>query len=319
MDLLNLTKIAAMTETECRCAFEDYRWPNGVRCPRCDEMAAIAPMGGKRAGKGWYRCNTCNREGRLSQFTVKVGTVMEDSPIRFKVWLMAWCMEVSSKKGYSSHQMARNLGVTQKTAWFIGHRIRHAMEISPDAPMLGGPGKIVEVDETYVGGRRRGSKGGRPSANDPQKTPVVALVERNGRVRATPTARVTSKSLKGAIRENVDPRSRVMTDEFPSYRGLEKEFTTHEVVEHRSGEYVRGEAHTNTVEGFFGLLKRGVNGTFHHVSKGHLHRYCDEFAFRWSYRNVSDGARLVQAIAQADGKRLLYRQPSAAGVVAGLV
>lgn len=319
MNKLNLTEVAAMTEEECRLVFEGARWPMGVRCPRCGEGVAVVRIMGKSARPGLYRCNACNREKRNAQFTVKVGTVMEDSPIKYKVWLMAFVMHTSSKKGYSSHQLARNLGVTQKTAWFVGHRIRHAMEVSPDAPLLGGLGEIVEVDETYVGGRRRGSKGGRPSANDPQKTPVVALVERGGRVRAMPMARVTARSLKGAIRENVHPDTRIMTDDFPSYRGLEHEFAAHETVEHRAGEYARGEANTNSAEGFFGILKRGVNGTFHHVSKGHLHRYCDEFAFRWSYRSVSDGARLVQAIAQSEGKRLMYRQPSTASTLAGLV
>lgn len=292
-----------MTEAQCLEVFEEIRWPQGPRCPHCGEMARVARVVGKSARLGLMRCNPCRK-----QFTVKVGTVMEDSPIRFKVWLMAWALVTSSKKGYSSLQMARNLGVTQKTAWFVGHRIRHAIAHGFDAPMLGGEGKIVEVDETYVGGKRRGSKGGRPKVNDRQKTPVVALVERNGRVRAMPTARVTARSLKGAIRENVDTASRVHTDEFPSYRGLDAEFAAHETVNHRDEEYVRGDVTTNTVESYFALLKRGVHGTFHHLSKGHLHRYCDEFSFRWDYRKVSDGARLVQAITRAEGKRLTYRE-----------
>ncbi len=310
MERLNLTDISNLTEEECRLTFEGIRWPNGVVCPRCSEAVAVVRISGKSARPGLYRCNTCNREKRNAQFTVKVGTVMEDSPIRYKTWLMAFCMETSSKKGYSSHQMARNLGVTQKTAWFLGHRIRHAMETSPNAPLLGGPGGVVEVDETYIGGKPRTNYWKDIERPWTLKTPVVALVDRAGRVRSMPKDRVTAENLKAAIRENVDPDSRIMTDEHQGYVGVGKEFASHETVCHGRKEYVRGDVTTNTVEAYFALLKRGIHGTFHHLSKTHLHRYCNEFDFRWSHRKASDTSRLIEAIAQSEGKRLTWAQPS---------
>lgn len=300
---MKLVEIAALTETECREHFERVRWPSVIVCPHCLDPKGYR-LGGAAGAKGYMKCGAgdCRKK-----FTVKVGTVMEDSPISYKKWLLAFCLMAGSKKGFSAHQLHRSLGITYKSAWFMFHRIRFAMVESPDAPLLGGPGGVVEVDETYVGGKRPRSKGGRPSVNDQWKTPVVALVERNGRARVMPKARVTAANLKGAIREHVDTATRIMTDEFPSYRGLEKEFATHETVCHNKGEYARGDVYSNSVESYFALLKRGVHGTFHHVSKGHLHRYCNEFAWRWSFRKVDDFERMNITIANIEGKRLTYR------------
>jgi len=219
---------------------------------------------------------------------------------------MAFCLMTSSKKGVSALQLQRNLGLgSYKSAWHLAHRIRYAVsEGTLCAPLKGD----IEVDETYVGGKPRKGTGPHKTGRGTAKTPVVALVERNGRVRSKPIVRVNAKTLKGAIRENVHRDSRIMTDEWKAYTGIEEEFAGgHEVVNHGKGEYVRSDVYTNTVESYFALLKRGVMGVFHHVSKGHLHRYCDEFSFRWNLRKVDDGERAIAAIQGIAGKRLSYK------------
>jgi len=246
----------------------------------------------------------------MKQFTVTVDTVMHGSHIPLRQWLIAFHLMTSSKKGVSALQLKRNLGLgSYKTAWHLAHRIRYAMrEGGICAPLKG----TVEVDETYLGGKTRKGIKGRGSE---RKTPVVALVERNGRVRSKPVAKVNAKNLKGAIREYVHRDSRIITDEWRAYIGIGFEFRGgHEVVNHGSGEYSRGDVFTNTAESYFALLKRGVTGIFHHVSKEHLHRYCDEFSFRWNYRKIDDGQRTAQVIRDTAGKRLSYK-PSMAGVL----
>jgi transposase-like protein len=250
----------------------------------------------KPVRKGVYKCKDCRK-----QFTVTVGTIFEGSHIPLHKWLMAIHFLCASKKGMSSHQLHRLLGITYKSAWFMTHRIREAMRQEPLASKLTG---TVEVDETYIGG-----KSDRPGRDNVQKTAVVALVERQGRVVAKPVERVTAKELKGAIHEHVAKEALIMTDELASYQGLDKEFSGHLTVNHSQKEYAWGPVSTNTVEGFFSLLKRGVNGTFHHVSKKHLGRYCDEFSFRWNHRGVTDGERAVAAIKATEGKRLYYKKP----------
>jgi transposase-like protein len=217
----------------------------------------------------------------------------------------------SSKKGISSHQIARELGITQKSAWFVNHRIREAMKDEPRASMLQG---VVEVDETYVGGKPRKGTGKHKRGRGTEKTPVMVLVERDGRVRSKPIDNVSSKTLKDEITVNVAKESVIMTDELPSYLGLAdgpNGFAGHETVKHGAGEYSRKgkdgvRIHTNTAESFFALLKRGHYGTFHQLSNKHLHRYCNEFGFRWDHRKASDGERMVAAIRGAEGKRLMY-------------
>jgi transposase-like protein len=213
----------------------------------------------------------------------------------------------SHKKGVSALQLQRNLGLkSYKAAWHLAHRIRFAMQEEPLAALLTG---TVEVDETYIGGKRHGGKCGRGA---PNKTVVVALVERNGRVRSKPVRTISARELKGAIRENVDQDARIMTDELRSYSGIGQEFTGgHKTVNHGTGEYARGknyDININSAESYFALLKRGIHGTFHHVSAKHLSRYCDEFSFRWGQRKSTDGERAMAAIRGGAGTRLTYQQ-----------
>lgn len=277
---------------------EQKRWPNGVACPRCGSLEPYRlearPNSKSPVRNGVYKCKACRE-----QFTVTVGTIFEDSHIPLNKWLMAIQLLCSSKKGMSAHQLHRMLGVTYKSAWFMAHRIRYAMSQPPVVDKLKG---IVEADETYIGGKHHGKRG-RGSEN---KTPVFALVERGGRVRAFKTKHVTAKNLSEKIRENVDKKATVMTDEFLAYKNLGKEYE-HHTVNHGAGEYVNGDVHTNTAEGFFSILKRGINGVYHHVGEQHLDRYLAEFGFRYDNRNVDDAIRASIALEQTKGKRLTYK------------
>lgn len=302
--MMNLTDVSKLTEDQAREAFERIRWPNGPVCPHCGSVDALK-LQGKAHRLGLYKCHGC--EG---QFTATINTIMEDSHLPIRTWMMAFAILCSSKKGVSALQLQRQLGLgSYRSAWHMAHRIRHAMSKEPLAGLLSG---TVEVDETYVGGKPR-KQHGQPKAKrgrGTKKVPVVALVERGGRVRAHKIEHVNAKTLKGAILENVDRSSAIMTDEWRSYHGIGKEFAGgHHVVNHGRGEYVRGDASTNEAEAFFALLKRGIVGSFHHVSKKHLDRYCDEFSFRWNHRKTTDSERTVEAIKGAEGKRLMYREP----------
>ena len=302
---LNLSTLAKYfsNEDSARTLLEKMRWPNGPVCPHCGgaDPYKITPKAGSTTRKGVYKCRACRK-----QFTVTVGTVFEGSHIPISKWLLAIHLLCASKKGMSAHQLHRMLGITYKSAWFMAHRLRYAMSQEPLASKLSA---IVEADETFVGGHRRGTKRGRPSRGS-HKTAVVALVERDGRARAFPVERVTGATLKDAVRSNVERDAHLMTDDYPAYRPVRKLVATHDTVNHSRGEYVRGIVHTNTVEGFFSLLKRGINGVYHHVGKGHLGRYCDEFSFRYSNRKMSDGARAELTVLGAEGKRLTYKQPA---------
>lgn len=217
-------------------------------------------------------------------------------------WCYGFWRSATSKKGVSALEIHRHTGVSYKSALFMLHRIRFAMADSVDGPLKGD----VEVDETYVGGkpRYRSHKRGPKTST---KTPVLAMVERQGRVKS----RVNAKNFKQIIRENVDTTSRILTDEHLAYRGIGKEYAGgHEAVCHSAYEYVRGDVHSNTVEGFFSIVKRGLNGIYHSVSKEHLHRYMSEFEFRYNFRELEDGERTVAAIKRAEGKRLRYKEPS---------
>jgi transposase-like protein len=305
---LNLSTLAEAfaDEDKARVLLESKLWPNGPVCPHCGSTKAYAivgKLGSKNpTPRGTYKCAACRKK-----FTVRIGTVYEDSPLPLRKWLMAIHLMTSSKKGISSHQLAREVGVTIKTAWFLSHRIRKAMEEGPRGELLTG---TVEVDETYVGGKPRKGTGPHKPGRGTKKTPVMVLVERDGRAHTQRVDRVNAKELKGAIRNHVDRNSKIVTDEFPSYNGLDREFFGgHSVVNHSKEEYVNKEGeYTNTAESFFALLKRGHYGIFHSLSKQHLHRYCDEFSFRWNLRKVTDGERMVAAIKGAEGKRLMYRE-----------
>ena len=304
--MLTLNKVSALTEDQARETLERILWPNGPVCPHCGAVENVTRLQGKAHRPGVFQCNNCH-----GQFTVTVGTIFEDSHIPLRKWLMAFALLCSAKKGISALQLQRELDIgSYRTAWHLAHRIRHAMSQEPLASLLRG---TVEVDETYVGGKPRpepgqprNAKRGRGTKN----TPVVALVERDGRVHAHKIDRVDGAILKGAIRENVDRKAWIMTDELSVYRGIGTEFAGgHETLNHSAGEYARGDTYTNTAESFFALLKRGVIGSFHHVSKQHLNCYCDEFSFRWDHRRVTDSERTQTAIEQTRGKRLSYRQP----------
>lgn len=279
---------------------ESIRWPDGPVCPHCGESERAAYRINRAGSKArLWKCAECRR-----QFTVTVGTVFERSHIPLNQWLHVMHLMCASKKGMSSLQIARMLQVTYKTAWFMTHRIRLALAGTVlDPHSLKG---VVEVDETYVGGVQRGRITGRGTS----KAPVVALVERGGRIKLLHVKRLTAKNLKGAVREFVHPSATIMTDEFASYTGLADEFKGHEVVKHTAKEYARGAAHVNSAEGFFGLLKRGVNGTFHSISKRHLFRYLGEFEYRHNTRTLMDGQRTNSALKRVGGKRLMYRDSS---------
>jgi len=296
---MSLLKFAEMTEDEARQFIEQVRWPNGPECPHCGHDKAYE-LNGEAHRPGLYKCAACRK-----QFTVTVGTVMHRSHITLKQWLMAFHLICSSKKGISALQLQRNLGLgSYKTAWHLAHRIRYAMKREPMASMLAG---TVEVDETYIGGKPPRDEKKAKRGRGTKKTPVVALVERDGDAYARPVTMVNAHELKGAVREMVDKQAVIMTDEWKAYTGLDKEFGGHKTVKHSKGEFSRGKAHVNTAESYFALLKRGVHGAFHHVSKEHLERYCDEFSFRWNHRKVGDVTRTAKAVSLIGGKRLVYK------------
>jgi transposase-like protein len=291
-------------DAKAREYLEALRWPEGPVCPHCGSVAAPYRLEGKSHRPGLLKCRDC-----LQQFSVTVGTVFERSKIPLSKWLLAAYLMTSSKKGISSHQLHRTLGVTYKTAWFLSHRIREAMKDN-DGSLLGGPDTsgIVEADETYLGNTRGMGKG--PHLKKKQK--VVALVERQGRVRAFHVPEVNVKTLKGILHSQIDPKARLMTDSAPMYDKIGKHFVSHETVNHNIKEYARGDVTTNTVEGFFGIMKRGISGVYQHVSKEHLHRYVNEFAFRYNNRSsvgVEDGERAARMLLGIGGKRLTYRGP----------
>lgn len=281
---------------------EALHWPNGPVCPRCGETERLRRASGKSTRPGVINCNTCRKP-----FTVTVGTIFEDSKIPLNKWLMAFRLMAGSKKGISAHQIHRSLGITYKSAWFMAHRIREAMDID-DGP-LGGPEAVVEVDETYVGGKAKNRAYRKPAA----KKPVLALVERDGRVASRHVANVTAEKVRPLVVSKIDRASYLMTDESPIYTRMGKEFAGHGTVNHSIGEYVAlgPFKHTNTVENFFSIFKRGVIGTYHHMSEAHLPRYCAEFDFRYNTRSklgFTDAQRCDIALAGARGKRLTYRR-----------
>ena len=307
---LNLTDLAAHFNDadSARTFLEKQRWPDGVVCPHCGAIGTayrLAPREskkGKHVRQGVWKCGGCRE-----QFTVTVGTIFEDSHIPLHKWLLAFHLLCASKKGMSAHQLHRMLGVTYKSAWFMAHRIRYAMSQPPLADKLKG---TVEADETYIGGKRKNRGGrGRPGPES-HKQPVFAVVQRGGMVRSWHVRRVTSETLTKLMCENAEASCRVMTDDYSAYDRLKANFASHERVNHSSKEYVRdGDIHTNTIEGYFGLLKRGINGVYHQVGEQHLHRYLSEFDFRYNWRKIEDGDRTLIALKGADGKRLTLREP----------
>jgi transposase-like protein len=281
-------------------AFQDLEailWPNGPVCPRCGGMDRITVVKGGRMGL--RRCGPCKR-----QFTVTVGTVFESSHVPLNLWLQAVYLMCSSKKGISSHQLMRTLDVQYKTAWFMTHRIREAMKAGKLPPM-GGADVTVEIDETFIG-----KKAGEPVRRGyAHKHAVLTLVQRGGSARSFHVDGTKATDLLPIIKANVLPGTRVMTDEAGQYAHLGKFFTEHDFVRHGAGEYVRGDSHTNTVEGFYSVFKRGMKGVYQHCAEKHLHRYVAEFDFRYNNRvklGVDDAARAERALKGVVGKRLTY-------------
>jgi transposase-like protein len=291
------------TDETAREYWESIHWPHGPVCPHCKNADAkriykVTPNAAKKIRAGLHHCAECNK-----QFTSTIGTIFEDSHIPLRKWLIAWYLLCSSKKGISSLQLQRNLDLgSYRTALFMTHRIRHALQEPVFKDKLSG---TIDADETYVGGKTRGH--GRHFMGN--KVPVVSLVERGGRVRSQVMRRVTGKNLKEVLKSNVEPSATIMTDDFRAYRKAAKDFASHQSVNHSAKEYVRGDAHTNGVEGFFSLLKRGVVGTFHHISEQHLPLYLAEFDHRHNTRFLTDGERTVIGLKKANGKRLTYKQP----------
>ena len=304
---IDLTDPIFTDENAARAHFEKLRWPDGPVCPHCGSVDNAAELKGKSTRPGVYKCRDCRKP-----FTATIGTLYERSHIPLHKWLLATHLMCASKKGMSAHQLYRMLGFgSYRTAWFMAHRIREGMrELHPEGSgPLGGWNKVVEVDESYVGGKARNRKG-----HVPPKEAVVSLVERDGRVRSHHVADVTAKTLKPILKGQLDGRSYVMTDEGTVYPPITKGFGGHGTVNHSIEEYVRGGFwHTNTVESYFSILKRGITGTYHHVSARHLKRYLGEFDFRHNERaalGVDDSKRAAKALAGIVGKRMTYRQPN---------
>jgi transposase-like protein len=250
---------------------ESLHWPQGAECPHCNLINATK-VAGKTARPGLYMCNSCRK-----QFTVTVGTIFEDSKIPLNKWLLAFRLLNGGKKGISANELGRHLGITYKSAWFMAHRIREAMNDEPDSP-LGGEGK---------------------------------LVEREGHARSFHIATVRGDTLRAVLVANVDRASTLMSDDHLAYREVGREFAGgHFPVIHTAREYAFMNMHSNTAENFFSIFKRGVIGTYHHLSEAHIHRYCAEFDFRYNTRTISDAERTEEALKGARGKRLTYRQPA---------
>jgi len=286
-------------EDKARAYLELVRWPNGPICPHCGVINHAYALNGEAHRRGLYTCADCRK-----QFSVTVGTLFERSHVPLHKWLMAFHLLCSSKKGHSSHQIHRMIGVTYKTAWFMTHRIREAMKDPVFTKQLGGGGKTVEIDETFWGPHKRGNRdfGGR------KKEKVFSLVERDGQVRSFHVESVGAKTLKPIMREQIAKDTHIMSDDSSAYDHADKHFLSHGVIKHSHRIYVsdRGRIHTNTIEGYFSILKRGLSGVYQHVSKRHLRRYVGEFDFRYNNRKISDTERTAIALRQTAGKRLLY-------------
>jgi transposase-like protein len=301
--MIDLTNPIFSDATKAREYLESERWPNGPVCPHCGAKHEGTKLQGKSTRPGVYKCKACEKP-----YSVTVGTVFEKSKIPLNKWLLATFLITGSKKGISAHQIHRQLGVTYKTAWFMCHRIREAMTpaAKSEGP-IGGGGKTIEADETFVGGKAKNVHKGKPI---PPKRPVVALVERGGEVRAKHVADVTAKTVREVLVTKAKRESDLKTDYAAIYDAIGREFNSHDTVNHGADEYVRGDTHTNTIESYFAILKRQMYGTHHAVSEQHLQRYVFEVAFKWNNRialDIDDTMRANNALKGIGGKRLTYR------------
>jgi transposase-like protein len=307
---INLTDPIFHDEDAARAYFEALRWPNGPICAHCGVVNEATKLEGQKHRPGLYKCRACEQ-----QFSVTVGSVMESSHIPLQKWALAFRLMAGSKKGVSAHQLMRELGLgSYRTAWFLAHRVREAMADRDPEP-LGGKGKTVEVDETYIGKpgetfvNGKGWVGKRGTAT---KRKVLTMVERGGRAVSVKVDDLTIPTIKKILGAHVVLDSTLNTDEAQWYKKPGKAFAKHEAVNHGSGEYARGDTTTNTVEGFFGIFKRGMIGVYHHCGEQHLQAYLDEFDFRYSNRvalGVDDTERASRAVKGAAGKRLMYQGP----------
>ena len=286
---------------------EAHLWPNGPVCPHCKGTERISKMQGKATRFGLYKCYACRK-----QFRVTVGTIFEKSHVPLYMWLQAFYLIAGSKKGISANQLHRTLGLTLKTAWFVGHRIREAMRTGSLVPPMGGEGGVVEIDETYIGQREGVEKAKHGSSH---KNVVISLVERGGEVRSFHVDRADMYTVTSIARENVAKETRIMTDEAKSYQSLHMTFKSHDAVNHSQDEWTREEEgkpliHTNTAESYFSVFKRGMRGVYQHCDEKHLHRYLAEFDFRHNNRKalgIEDEARAVKMVKGVQGRRLTYR------------
>jgi transposase-like protein len=280
-------------------------WPNGPVCPHCGGVDRVGKLKGKSTRIGVYKCYQCRKP-----FRATVNTVFESSHIPLRLWLQAVHLMASSKKGISSNQLHRTLGVTLKTAWFMSHRIRLAMKALGMEPM-GGDGKVVEIDETAFGFQEGANKRTKPRSGPQFRNIVMTLIERGGSARSFHIEGTTLGQIIPIVRENIRRESRLMSDAASWYRGVGGEFASHEWVDHTKDEYVRGDVTTNTVEGYYSVFKRGMKGVYQHCAEKHLHRYLAEFDFRYSNRvalGVNDVNRADRALKGIVGKRLTYEQ-----------
>jgi transposase-like protein len=306
--MCDLTNPAFTNEDKARKVIEASRWPNGATCPHCGLSETVSTLGGKSMGPGWYHCRQCREK-----FTIRTGTLYERSHIPLHKWLLATHLLTSSKKGMSAHQLWRMLGFgSYRTAWFMAHRIREGMtgNINEQTGGIGGADKVIEADESYVGGKAKN----RAYKPEPKKHIVMTLVERGGEARSFHVKNTTAKTLRETAVKIASRKSYLMTDENTAYTKLGKEFDGHGTVNHSANEYARlgGFVHVNSAENYFSIFKRGVIGTYHHVSEQHLYRYLAEFDFRYNNRSglgVEDGERAAKALKGIEGKRLTYRIP----------
>jgi transposase-like protein len=310
---IDLTNSIFSDEEAARKHFEALRWPNGRVCPHCGVVDNSVELKGASTRAGLYKCRACDL-----QFSAMIGTVMESSHVPMSKWALAFHLMASSKKGVSAHQLMRMLGLgSYRTAWFMAHRVREAMAEHDPEP-LGGKGKTVEIDETFIGKPDQtfvNGKGWQGKRGTATKRKVLTMVERGGRAVSVKVEDLTVQTLKTVIGKHVVLDSTLNTDEAQFYKPIGKKFAEHEAVNHGSGEYARGETTTNTVEGFFGIFKRGMTGVYQHCGENHLQAYLNEFDFRYSNRaglGVDDTERAHRAIKGAQGKRLTYRNPRSA-------
>jgi transposase-like protein len=304
--MIALTDRMFHDDDAARTHFESILWPNGPVCPHCRGTDRLTRLHGKSHRPGLFQCNGCN-----GHFTVTNGSIMECSHVPLRKWALAFHLMAASKKGVSAHQLHRMLKINYRTAWFMEHRIRACMDNTADQSPMGGPGAIVEVDETFIG-RKKGAKVKRGYAH---KNAIMTLIERRpegGRSRSFHVSGTSAADLLPIIKAHVNSGTHVMTDEAGQYAHVGKHFAGHDYTTHSAGEYVRGDVHTNTTEGFYSVFKRGMKGIYQHCAEKHLHRYVAEFDFRYNNRTrlgINDTERTQRTIRGAQGRRLMYQEP----------